>query len=152
MKTFVLAALLGVSAVAQQPKAPKPPVGVPEDAKLFNGKWYRVYIEDVKTWARAKERAASKGAQLVCIPNEETQNFVASIAEQRTLWIGATKNSESLWHWVDGTAVKFTAWAPSQPDETKGEDWVVIHRGKWHDNNGKGGVPIVGFICEWKAK
>ena len=34
---------------------PKPPVGVPAEAKLFNGKWYKVCLEKI-SWKKAKQK------------------------------------------------------------------------------------------------
>jgi|GEM_PF-2645668 len=151
MRILLAALALAAATRAAPPTAttPKPPVGVPTDAKFFNGKWYRVYVEDTKSWARAKERAAAAGGQLACDFNAETHAFLSTLANNRTLWIGGSLGADALWYWVDGTPVTFTAWAPSQPDGTKGENWLVMHEGRWHDNNGKGNVPIVGFIAEW---
>jgi hypothetical protein len=152
MKTALLLLCLLVSAIAAPPvtvTTPKPPVGVPADAKFFNGKWYRVYIEDAKSWAHAKERAAAVGGQLACDIDADTHTFIAALANNRTLWIGGSRGADALWYWENGAQFTFTAWAPTQPDGTKGENWLVIHEGRWHDNNGKGNVPILGFIAEW---
>lgn len=151
MKTLLALFLLIMTTIAAPPApvTPKPPVGVPADAKFFNGKWYRVYVEETKTWVRAKERAEAAGGQLACAINAETHAFISALASNRTLWIGGMRGSDALWYWVDGTQFTFTAWATNQPDGTKGENWVVIHEGRWHDNNGRGNVPIVGFVAEW---
>ncbi|OYW27236.1 MAG: hypothetical protein B7Z47_06850, partial [Chthoniobacter sp. 12-60-6] len=81
MKLWVFLLLLFCAfasfAPAQSPKAPKPPIGVPAAAKLFNGKWYHVYLEKVD-WARAKAKCQAAGGQLVVIPDAATWDFVKS--------------------------------------------------------------------------
>ncbi len=157
MRTYILAiaAFLfgGFSVQAQLAKpaaaVPKRPLGVPVDAKHFNGKWYRVYVGEVKSWSGAKERALAVGGQLACAADAPTHAFLAELASNRTLWIGGTRRAEALWYWVNGAQFSFTAWGPGQPDATRGEDWLVLHGGRWHDNNGRGQIPIVGFIAEW---
>jgi Lectin C-type domain len=156
MKTFFLTALLAVSAVAQQPKAPKPPVGVPVDAKLFNGKWYRVYIEKGVAWHRAQEKCKALGGQLVTVPDAPTWEFVKSLTPAY-VWLGATDEAtESVWTWVDGTPMKFADWYANQPDNSGGtEHYLAMWKSKVADipKHGKvGDQQVVGYICEWKAK
>jgi hypothetical protein len=41
---LILAISAAVNTAFAQAPATKPPIGVPADAKPFNGKWYRVYL------------------------------------------------------------------------------------------------------------
>lgn len=105
---FAFAAILS-HASAQSPTQPNPPVGVPSDAKPFNGKWYRVYLEK-GGWKHAREKCTQLGGQLAVIPDEPTQAFVKQLADGLQLWLGATDEKVNhLYVWVDGTQVKFTA-------------------------------------------
>ena len=150
-RSIVALLAFAACAVAQTPP-PKPPVGVPADAKLFNGKWYRTYFERV-TWTRAKERCASLGGQLVVIPDAPTWTFVHGFAADAWLWLGATdEQTESVWKWVDGTPMTFKAWGPTQPSNSGGkEHYLHIKNHTWNDTP-KDANNVVGFICEWKAK
>lgn len=156
-KPTIIALCLGVvlqaSALAQlpPPAAPKPPVGVPKDAKLFNGKWYKVIFEKV-SWSSARDKCRTAGGQLVVIPDEPTWTFVKTLSPA-FLWLGATDEKvEGVWEWVDGSPVSFAAWGNNQPDNHIEKSYLYI-RGKelWHDSvsNDKG---VAGYICEWKAK
>ena len=139
---------------AQLPAKPrKPPVGVPNDAAHFNGKWYRTYIEKT-TWKSARDKCVQRGGQLVVIPDEPTQAFIRKFANGLQLWLGATDEKvEGLWVWVDGTEMKYTAWGRGQPSNSWGrENYLETMRdGNWNDviENNK---EIVGYICEWKDK
>jgi len=131
----------------------RPPVGVPPDSQHFNGKWYRVYLEKVG-WKRAREKCAALHGQLAIVPDEPTHAFLKQLANGLHLWLGATDEKiEGLWVWVDGTPMKFTAWAENSPDNAnKNEHYLEMHSvGKWNDNR-ENASDVVGYICEWKGK
>ena len=139
-----------VSALAQQP-TPKPPVGIPADAKHFNGKWYRVYLEQT-TWPLAREKCRALGGQLAITPDEPTHAFLKDIKPDVGLWLGATDEKlEGVWQWADGSEMKFKAWAHGEPDGLRSENYLMLFRGSWGDHS-NGRPRVIGFICEWKAK
>ena len=146
----ILAAALS-PASAQQPTTKKRPVGVAADATLFNGKWYRLYLEECN-WERARQRCSSLGGQLAIAPDAPTWAFLKPMTKGLVLWLGATdEKTEGLWMWIDGTPMTFTAWNRRQPDNARGIEHHLqtIYNG-WNDMP-KGGK-CVGFICEWKDK
>ncbi len=153
MKTILLILALACTALAQPP-APKPPVGVPADAKFFNGKWYRVYLEKVP-WNRAVEKCRALGGQLVTVPDAPTWAFVRGLCGDASLWLGATdEKAEGVWTWVDGANVGFTAWRSAQPDNSRAvENYLSTYKGEWNDTPRNGEFManqfVVGFICEW---
>lgn len=156
MKTYLLIIIATFTAVfshagAQQPTTKKPPVGVPVDATLFNGKWYRTYLEKT-TWKRAQEKCRTLGGQLACVPDAPTQAFIAGYAKGLELWIGATDEKvEGQWLWVDGTEMKYKAWGKNEPTLSRNDNVTLIGTdGRWYD--GPDNWPCVGFVCEWKAK
>ena len=146
-----LGAVLQATGFAQLPDKPKaPPVGVPRDAKLFNGKWYKVVFEKV-SWQSARDKCRSMGGQLVVIPDEPTWAFVKGLTPS-IVWIGATDEKiEGEWVWVDGAPMTFTAWHPWQPDNFNGEHYANMNKGGWNDFP-KSRPEIVGYVCEWKDK
>lgn len=160
MKSLLLASFVFLAwfctAGAQQPTSvKKPPVGIPADAKLFKGKWYRVYLEKCP-WPAAKAKCASLGGQLVIIPDAATWEFVKTLSPA-TLWMGATdEETEGVWKWVDGTPVTFQAWIGGGADNSKGgENYLTSHKGGWNDAPKDGhfdAYRVVGYICEWKDK
>ena len=146
---LVLVAIL-LPAFAQQ-TAPKPPVGVPADAKLFNGKWYRVYLEQT-TWPVARDKCKTLGGQLAVVPDAPTHAFLKELKPDVGLWLGATDEKlEGAWRWVDGTEMKFKAWASGEPAGRRAENYLFLIHGAWEDHS-NGRPQVIGFICEWKAK
>ncbi len=137
---------------AQTPASKEPPFGIASDATLFNGKWYRVYLEK-GTWKSARQKCRTLGGQLACVPDAPTQAFLAEFAKTLELWLGATDEKvEGQWVWIDGTEMKYTAWGPKQPlRNSRVENYLGIggHR-LWFDAPNH--WECVGFICEWKDK
>ncbi len=155
MKSLLLFfVLLAGVCLAQTP--PKPPVGVPADAKFFQGKWYRVYLEKGLTWHRAKAKCQQLGGQLLTVSDASTWTFAQTLTKGPILWIGATdEETTGLWKWIDGSPLSFTAWEPGQPDNAKGiQHYAVMNKaGKWDDLQKEvksGPFEVMGFICEWK--
>ena len=157
---FTGAFILG-AASAQQPTAKKPPVGVPADAKLFNGKWYRVYLEKKVSWHDAKRRCATSGGQLAITSDEPTWSYVRQLVKETAqgapIWLGAThEQTPGVWQWIDGTPVKFTAWNQGKPDNAGKSFYMVAANGGWDDFPKNGfyteAIQVVGFVCEWKTK
>jgi hypothetical protein len=148
-----------VHSAGQQPASPRqPPLGIPNDAKYFNGKWYRVYTEKLN-WAEARDKCARLGGQLCVVPDEATWCFVKSLAPGAQLWLGATDEKVTgVWKWIDDTPFTFTAWGRLQPDNSGGnQHYLFILKGEWNDiqKDGKWTSPdirVVGYICEWKDK
>ena len=124
---------------------------VPADAIPFNGKWYRVYHEKL-LWKSARDRCKNLGGLLACVPDLATQDFIANLEKDITLWIGGTdEETVGRWRWVDGSAMKYTAWGNYRPPASRGENFLAIERGRWIIAGNK--LPsALGFICEWGSK
>ena len=163
MKAFFCLLLLAFGAAiapvaGQQPAAsppaaaePKRPAVVPADAKFFNGRWYRVYLEK-GGWTHAKNKCSNLGGRLVIIPDADVQQFVAELSEGFFLWLGATDHKiEGIWFWIDQNRMKYSAWEPGQPQNAPGENCLAMWHGRWHDAF-EGEPGSQGFICEWPAK
>lgn len=142
---------------AQQP-APgrKPPVGVPVEAKFFNGKWYHIYFEKT-SWPKAQQKCVALGGRLAIVSDEATWEFIKALSKDASLWLGATdEKTEGVWKWTDGTPMALKHWYEGQPDNANGaENFLSTHRGFLNDapKNGEY-VPhqfVTGFICEWRG-
>jgi Lectin C-type domain len=150
MKMMLLAILFTGFAFAQQAKAPKPPVGVPADAKHFNDNWYRYYAEKT-TWQRAKTRCEAMGGRLAVVPDAKTWAFIQPLCRGH-VWLGASNESDTGWMWISGAKVSFTAWAEGEPNNTNRiERYMIASNGLWNDV-AKDNPAVTGYICEWKAK
>ena len=152
MKSIVLALLaLTLTTIA----APKPPLGIPADAKFYEGRWFKVYYEKVP-WNRAKEKCAAAGGRLACIPDPETWSFVKEMIAQASVWLGATDESApGVWKWLDGAPVAYGDWFTNQPDNARGvEHYLATYKAKWNDAPKDGGfLPnqfVSGYVCEWR--
>ena len=134
---------------------PKPPIGVPADAKHFNGKWYKVVLEK-KTWHAARDKCKSMGGQLATIPDAPTWEFVKGLLSGGgKVWLGATDEAtEGKWLWSDGTQLTFTDWLPTEPNNFGGKEHYLASDGKpWNDLPKEPAINhsvIVGFLCEGK--
>jgi hypothetical protein len=159
---FVLAMLLSVLAPnvgALEPAPAKPPIGVPADAKFFNGKWYRVYMEKA-SWRRAMDKCKTLKGRLALVPDKATWEFVKTLSSA-SLWLGATdEKAEGDWRWLDGSPVTFPAWITNNPNNQEGKEHylaMVRHENKmgWNDFDMEGTtkqLAVSGFLCEWDGK
>src|SRR6185436_3768084 len=77
--------------------ASKRPIWVPVDATPFAGKWYRVYLEKL-LWKSARDRCKTMGGVLACVPDRATQDFIAGLSNDLTLWLGAT-DEDTVGRW-----------------------------------------------------
>ena len=147
---FLLFAHDGLS---QVPAPSKAPVGVPPDATLFNGKWYRVFLEK-GSWKLSREKCARLGGQLAVVHDTATQAFIEELAKGLQLWLGATDEKvEGLWIWVDGTPMSFKVWERNEPNNgSRREHYLQVGKnGPWNDGTNEAAY-VVGFICEWKQR
>lgn len=151
-RTIAALFAFAVCATAQTPQPnPKPPVGLPSDAILFNGKWYFVYMDPVQ-WKRANEKCVALRGQLAVVPDEATHAFIKQLSKGLALWLGATDEKvEGLWTWVDGSEMKFKAWADREPAGRQRENYLFIRKGRWEDVSNETPI-VIGYICEWKAR
>jgi hypothetical protein len=156
MKQLIVSTALWLTAVlcaCAETKGVQAPVGVPKDAKPFEGKWYRVYTEKT-SWRNAKTRCERVGGHLAVVPNEATQHFVESLAQGLTLWLGANDEKvEGQWVWEDGSKMGFKAWLKGQPSNTGSKErWLAMWNGRrWADLEDNA-PQVVGYVCEWTVK
>lgn len=126
------------------------PLGVPGDAREFNGKWYRYYPGKL-LWRMAKKRCEDLRGRLAKVPDAATNEFLAGLIGKDQAWLGATdEKNEGQWYWLDGTPLDYANWASGQPDNRRDrEDFLSFwYEGKWNDSPNDYG-DIRGFICEW---
>ncbi|KAK9539955.1 hypothetical protein VZT92_002434 [Zoarces viviparus] len=93
-----------------------------------------------KSWQESRDDCLQRGADLMIINSKEEQEFARQF--KRLTWIGCTdRETEGVWKWVDGTAVKtsFSYWHNGEPNsyQSKEEDCGEIKyyedENSWND-------------------
>ena len=100
--------------------------------------------------ARAECREEHEG-DLASVPDQDTNNFLASLTTSR-VWIGGhDSDQEGTWAWSDGTPWDFQNWASGEPgnhNNVTDQDYLYINyqsAGLWDD---AGTEFRTGFICQ----
>ncbi|XP_072486156.1 C-type lectin domain family 4 member F-like [Notamacropus eugenii] len=117
-----------------------------EDWKLHDGNIY-YFSSEKKSWEEAQQSCVSKNSNLTSVTSKKEQAFLSRTAKT-THWIGLTdKDSEGIWHWVDGNPYNQSEnkrfWKDNQPDNWdqgigSTEDCVHLIPGdlrSWNDAN-----------------
>jgi hypothetical protein len=153
---------VGVVGCQNAPREPNEPIveaeadrssKAPADATAFGGHHYKVYEENV-SWHEAKKRCEKLGGHLATVGDEKEHTFIAKLADERFLFLGATdEKEEGKWVWVDGTEWDFTAWLGGQPNNSYGSEHYLstFEGGGWNDAavEGDDWWSPSGYICEW---
>jgi hypothetical protein len=134
--------LIGLANAAEQ--------NPPAEAKSFNGKKYLVY-EDRCSWKTARERCKQLGGQLVVIHDKATQEFITTLANGRSVWLGATDEvKEGRWVWVDGTEMDFRHFHKGEPNNANNKEHMAVMTkgggGRWSDVRE---LNETNYVCEW---
>ncbi len=114
----------------------------------FNDHRYEL-ITISQTWSEAKADCESRGGYLVTITSQEENDFVSSLIESNSIWIGFTDElNEGDWQWVTGESVTYTSWASDEPNDSgEGEDHAEMYSsGEWNDLHSS---ETHYYICEW---
>ena len=114
-------------------------------------------VSSPRNWTAARrecEEAAPHHGDLASVPDEATNLFLMSLTEAGA-WIGGFRDRSLGWRWSDGSAWRYQAWHPRQPNNygTR-EDRVEIN---WEGNGFVGwndgwGKYKLGFICQYRGK
>lgn len=149
--SFVPAASQPAAAENSRPKE------VPADAWEFREHWFKI-LDGRMSWDTAYRKCQALGGRLAVVPDQDTWAFLAPRIGSSMVWLGASDTeTESVWKWVDGSLLTFTAWTPGQPNNQDNEDYLHTWKGGWNDNQRDGrwndGKAFVGgCVCEWVRK
>lgn len=110
------------------------------------------FCADPRRWMQARSDCQDWGAELVSIPDEAANTFLAGHLGMNGLndrfWIGANdRDTENTWVWEDGLAWGYENWAMDEPNDTNGEDCVEMWSmpaGTWNDSDCGDGLH---FVC-----
>ncbi|CAH1774399.1 unnamed protein product [Owenia fusiformis] len=98
-----------------------------------NGKCYKFYVQEKKSWFGARDHCARMNTNLLSIQNQYEQDYINIKAKQlarshiNTMWLGVSDKSvtDETLIWSDGTAVegeeKFKNWNLGQPNTVVGK-------------------------------
>lgn len=144
-------------------------VSIPSDAVVYHGHSYKVYDVSI-TWTEAYEACKKLGGHLATITSSGEEKFIekqiSTTGQKLMYWLGGTDaETEGVWKWITGEKWSYTKWDSSngQPDNYNNEDYLEIYNVEveytttaltWNDNTNDneyypGGLPYVGYICEW---
>jgi hypothetical protein len=121
------------------------------------------------SWNNAKAYCTALGGHLITITDENEQAFVNAIVKDNSkpnLWIGAERNIDGSYSWVDGEEFSYNNWINNEEVNYPTDlDIAVLLQtydtseemplGTWTDISKEGGVASgysiqeIGFICEW---
>lgn len=158
---LILALCAAVAVGCSTPEPDGPPAtepvatGRPADAVEFNGHWYKVFRQEGLSWHEKARLCEEMGGYLACIETPEEQAFIAKLANEEYLSLGATdEEEEGAWKWVNGAPWEFTAWMDGQPNNWGGDEnyLATYDEGLWVDVHAEGEdfwMPT-GYICEWE--
>jgi hypothetical protein len=121
-----------------------------------NGHWYD-RIDISSTWHDAKSQSEDVGGYLATLTTEEEDRFVYGNLVQSSsqdCWLGGTDEVvEGVWQWITGETWDYENWAPGEPNDDSGQDYLNIYtRGVW-DDAGPPGWPddSLYYIVEWNT-
>ncbi|WP_243138245.1 lectin-like protein [Heliorestis acidaminivorans] len=123
------------------------------------GKTYGLFDVN-KNWYEANAFAQSLGGQLVTITSKQEQdliNHLLTYGKRQYYWMGASDEEvEGQWGWVTGEPFRYTNWAPGEPNNYGGENYMALLRtnGLWNDLFGRRNElqisPVTfGLLVEW---
>lgn len=123
----------------------------PEDAERFAGHYYKMYQEHM-TWREARDYCAKQGGYLVAINSPQENEFVKNLVKGvGDAWIGGSDaRREGLWIWTNGKPMRYTNWAPGEPNDAGDQDFAYMyaHAGNWDDRGEHAEASC--FVCEWE--
>jgi hypothetical protein len=109
--------------------------------------WVQSHCTSPMAWPLAQAHCESLGATLAIADSEDVNAEVSASAVGAPAWIGLSDAAdEGEWLWVDGSPVRFDAWAMNQPNDLGGEDCGLMHDNEptWNDDECEATWP---FIC-----
>jgi hypothetical protein len=122
-----------------------------EKAKPFQMHRYLV-VEDTLSWTDAKAACTTIGGHLVTIGNKSENDFVCTLADGKSVWLGLSDESKSgKLAWVDGLSLRFSAWCAGEPSIRGGmSNYAALGR-SFSDYGWMIPPPeaLNGYICEW---
>ena len=137
---------------------------IDKNTYYYNGKYYKVFIDDYISWSDAEAKCKKIGGHLAMPKNNDEMTFIKSIADKYNvfaLWLGGIKPSNSdTFRWVDNSVITWTNYKEGQPgtSTTTSEDYHIAMYGSGASDGALGewacyetslGMYVKGYICEF---
>lgn len=150
LMSVVLCAPITVSAT-------KANMGIPADASIFNGHYYKVFKETV-SWHEAKLICENLGGHLATVTSEQENNLIYSLVQNAGVqsWLGGTDEEiEGEWKWITGEDWTYYPDEYGFDNRNGNQDYLVIgydNKNFWDDQSDKQGFlcQANGYTCEWE--
>ena len=120
--------------------------GLREGTYPIRGSQFRIVLTEA-SWTTAREMCQKMGGDLAVLDTPEKRELIGQVNGTLELYVGASKDKNGKWKWVNGQAVEADAWEKGRPENFGGYS-VVFPKGTLGDCGEK--HPVKGFICEWK--
>lgn len=119
-----------------------------------NNHFYYLYKEN-KTWDEANLACEKAYGHLATLTNQQEHDwFNLQFNSVSQLWLGGYLNDRSEWSWVTGESWNFNGWGAGQPDNSDGNEDVLMmymhlppDSGDWGDYANTWSLP---YVCEWE--
>ncbi len=140
--------------IIPQLEAPKPRLGIPQDAAAFNGHHFKMIPGEI-SWNNSAQRCQEMGGHLACCASLGKQAYLQLLkGENMTAWLGGTADVYGKWSWIDKSSLPNAL--VNGNVQTDGFSYLFMMRnGKFAARPESGrvegaAIPAVeGFICEW---
>jgi len=137
-----------------------------ETVVIFTGTGHRYEVINTtsRTWKDAQSECEKRGGYLATITSSEEQKFIEDLlsihGERNNYWLGGYREGRN-WKWVTGEPFIYSHWMQGEPNNSGGEDKLMMARvnppstsgrkGQWNDvtNAHNSFWGSYGYICEW---
>lgn len=126
-----------------------------------NGHWYELIFGPSISWTDAAAAAAAsthlgQSGYLATITSAAEQAFLNGLNKNGyTAWLGGTDSAvEGTWAWITGEPWGYTNWAPGEPNDYFGEDYLAgwwFSTGEWNDLPDAPGAYVNYYVVEYNA-
>ena len=117
--------------------------------------YYRRSLDEV-AWEQANSTCSEEGGELVSISNEDELAFVAGVASLDGSWVGARRESEDSFSWLDTDLEDLhdssNFWSDQEPMSDGNRCAAIDPRGAIRSMHAKPCETTMSYICKFKSE